>query len=181
MNTIELSILTLVARESLSGYDIKLQMNDRISQFVKVSNNQIYPQIKKLEVEQLIRLREITKSVQHPEKKIYEITDAGLTKLKEISANDFGDPVIKDGFLVKMYNSWLFTPEETLAQIANERMRHIERVAVLNEKVTKLSVQSEADEKLDFSSLAVLEYGLMFENNYLQWLDKMTNDLEQGN
>lgn len=180
MNTVALSILSLLAREPLSGYDIKRQMNDRISRFIKVSNNQIYPQIKKMEAQQLIQLVEVTETTQKAEKKIYAITSKGIDTLKSATMQDFGDPVIKDGFMVKVNNAWLFSKDEFQAAINTERIRHVERLAMFNDKMTAIDQQS-GDAAQDFASRSIITYGQMYETNYIAWLDKMSADLVSGN
>jgi len=177
MNTIALSILSLLARQPLSGYDLKQQMNNRISQFIHVSNNQIYPQLKKLEVDGLVELSQVTKDGTYPEKKIYAITPTGLTQLKQASQQEFKDAVIKDGFLVKVQNSWLFSDEEFQQQIETERQRHVDKLQVFADKLAQLPTNAEPTLAQDFASRAILEYGQMYEQNYLDWLDQMTSDL----
>lgn len=175
MNKMSFSILSLLSRESLSGYDLKKQMNDRISQFLKVSNNQIYPQLTKLEEQGFIRLMEVTENVQHAEKKIYEITSLGLDELKNASLQDFGDATVKDGFLATIYNSWLLDDGELTAKIIQERQNHEERIAMFEHKITDLAAGPH--DKQYRASLAVLEYGKRYDKMYRDWCTELLTTL----
>ncbi|UUZ84177.1 PadR family transcriptional regulator [Paenibacillus sp. P26] len=55
MSSIRYALLSLLAREPLSGYDIKQQMNNRLGPFWKVGSNQVYPELAKMEGEGLVR------------------------------------------------------------------------------------------------------------------------------
>ncbi|UJF33397.1 PadR family transcriptional regulator [Paenibacillus hexagrammi] len=107
MNTIQYVMLSLLAREPLSGYDIKQQMNGRISPFYKINNNQLYPVLAKLETEGLVELHAHERESYRPAKKIYKITDAGLEKLKEWVVEPSEPESFQMEFLLKQYSSWL--------------------------------------------------------------------------
>ncbi|MFC4651402.1 PadR family transcriptional regulator [Lactococcus nasutitermitis] len=173
VNKIALSILSLIAREPLSGYDIKQQMNDRISHFLKVNNNQVYPQIAHLEAEGFLRLTKSTKPVQNPTKKTYEITEFGLEELKTYTVLDFGEATIKDGFMFKVYNSWLLTRDEMLDEIEKELEKHQERAEIFEEK---LEVLGEVRAEQELASRAILEYGKMYEENYIHWCERLRKE-----
>ncbi len=70
------SILGLLMREPMSGYEIKTFYRDTIKNFWNVSDGQLYPTLKKMHKEGLITKKVIT---QHdsPNKHLYTITDKG--------------------------------------------------------------------------------------------------------
>ena len=185
MNKVALAILSLLSRGPLSGYDLKQLMNDRITPFLKVSNNQIYPQMTKLEDAGLIKLYAITQVAHHPEKKTYEITAAGVKQLQTIATEKLGDPVTQDGFQLKMYNAWLLSETDFLEQVSNEKKRHQEKARLLKQRLTNLaneSVSSSGDRtnrKQHFSSWAMLKYGLTFEEMYINWCDTLTSEYKR--
>lgn len=172
MNQVAFSILSLLSREPLSGYELKKQMNDRISQFLKVSNNQIYPQLTKMESQGLIRIDSITTTIQHSEKRTYTITDHGREILKEKSLQNFDNATTKDGFLATIYNSWLLDDSAVEERIHQERVKHVKRIKMFDQKISNLKHKETLDKK-DQSSLAIFAYGKHYDEMYRDWCDEL--------
>ena len=77
MATIDLIVLGILKRESLSAYDIqKLVEYRNISKWVKISTPSIYKKVIQLEEKGLIKSN-IVKEGKMPEKAIYSLTDTG--------------------------------------------------------------------------------------------------------
>lgn len=77
MATIDLIVLGMLKRESLSAYDIqKLVEYRNISKWVKISTPSIYKKVIQLEEKGLITSR-MEKEGKMPEKAVYSLTDAG--------------------------------------------------------------------------------------------------------
>lgn len=77
MATIDLIVLGMLKRESLSAYDIqKLVEYRNISKWVKISTPSIYKKVIQLEEKGLITSR-TEKEGKMPEKAVYSLTDAG--------------------------------------------------------------------------------------------------------
>ncbi|CAG7653911.1 PadR family transcriptional regulator [Paenibacillus allorhizosphaerae] len=181
MSSIQYALLSLLAREQLSGYDMKQQMNGRINFFYKINNNQLYPTLSKLESEGYIQLQSHERESYRPAKKIYKITEKGIESLKAWVVEP-SEPGAWDEFLLKQYSSWLVEPEVMLAQLAERRKEHEARLGQYTAKVALLRGQEEritADHPL-FSSIAVIEMGILFERGYIEWCDKMIGWLREN-
>ncbi len=77
------AILGMLSHESLTGYDLKKRMEFTIGFFwPDLSFSKIYPNLKKLEVEELVRMKKI-EGENRPDRKIYTITEKGRLELKE--------------------------------------------------------------------------------------------------
>ena len=177
MNKITLSILSLLARQPLSGYELKKQMNERISMFSKVSNNQIYPQITKLEEQGLIQLHEITSGkLNNTVKKIYSITQQGTKDLKNEILKESDK---SDRFFSLVYNSWLIE-EDFISEVKKEQEKHQIRFEIFNQKIEDLENLPQ-ETYLNFSSQAILEYGLLYEKMYLEWCEKLIEKFSKIN
>lgn len=90
MATIDLVVLGMLKKESLSAYDIQKKVEYRnISRWVKISTPSIYKKVLQLEEKGLISGR-TEKEGKMPEKSVYSLTAAGLEEfdklMKEISA-----------------------------------------------------------------------------------------------
>ncbi|NHN29064.1 PadR family transcriptional regulator [Paenibacillus agricola] len=175
MNTIQYALLSLLAREPLSGYDMKQQINLKINPFWKISNNQLYPVLGKLEKACFIQLKAIEQDGYRPARKIYEITDAGLEKLKEWIAAPSETDVIRDEFTVKLFNSWLLEPEKMINILADRKRQHEEKLLLYANKMKELAVRPEYGdiETPLFSTAAILNLRMGYERSYMEWCDNM--------
>ncbi|HEX7776148.1 MAG TPA: PadR family transcriptional regulator [Parvibaculum sp.] len=77
MNTKELLLSVLMAGPA-TGYDIKKILEQEVSRVVDVTISNIYPALNELADEGLVRYERIEQE-SRPNKKLYEITDAGRT------------------------------------------------------------------------------------------------------
>ncbi len=84
MATIDLIVLGMLKRESLSAYDIqKLVEYRNISKWVKISTPSIYKKVIQLEEKGLITSR-AEKQGKMPEKAVYSLTDAGNEEFEKL-------------------------------------------------------------------------------------------------
>ena len=84
MATIDLIVLGMLKRESLSAYDIqKLVEYRNISKWVKISTPSIYKKVIQLEEKGLITSR-TEKEGKMPEKAVYSLTDAGNEEFEKL-------------------------------------------------------------------------------------------------
>ncbi|MEH7107037.1 PadR family transcriptional regulator [Bacillus sp. JJ1764] len=182
MSSIRKAMLTLLAREPLTGYDIKQQMNTRMGAFWKANNNQVYPELSKMEEEGLIRLKEVEHDSYRPPRKVYEITQAGKESLIEWTIEPVEIATIKDEFLVKAYNTWLVDPEKMLIRIEEARNLHIEKLSIYLDKMEELKGMLDPNLKFDpiSSSMDVVEHGILYERMYIQWCDKVIKKLQKS-
>ena len=84
MATIDLIVLGILKKESLSAYDIqKLVEYRNISKWVKISTPSIYKKTIQLEEKGLIR-GEVVKEGKMPEKAVYSLTEAGESEFQRL-------------------------------------------------------------------------------------------------
>lgn len=84
MATIDLIVLGMLKKESMSAYDIQKQVEYRnISRWVKISTPSIYKKVIQLEEKGLISSR-IEKDGKMPEKAVYSLTDAGNEEFEKL-------------------------------------------------------------------------------------------------
>jgi DNA-binding PadR family transcriptional regulator len=180
MSSIRYAILSLLAREPLSGYDIKQHMNNRLGPFWKVGSNQVYPELSKMESEGLVKLQAVEQNSYRPARKVYEITEAG----REVLISWTLEPMelehsVRDDFLLKVYNSWLVEPEKMVERIENIKKQHEERLAAYMDKVRELTQLLETGTSEDpiTSSISVVEFGIRYERLYIEWCDYLIKKL----
>ncbi|MED4582489.1 PadR family transcriptional regulator [Brevibacillus choshinensis] len=180
MSSIRYALLSLLAREPLSGYDIKLQMNSRLGPFWKAGSNQVYPEMAKMEAEGLIELQAIEQNTYRPARKVYEITDIGRDVLKEWTLEAGELEKVRDDFLLKVYNSWIVDPEQMIVQIGEIKKQHEERLAAYEEKIEELTDLVDNANRKDplVSSISVVEFGVQYERLYIEWCDSLMKKMK---
>lgn len=93
MATIDLIVLGILKRESLSAYDIqKLVEYRNISKWVKISTPSIYKKVIQLEEKGLIKSH-IVKEGKMPEKAVYALTGAGEKEFERLMHEIASQPI----------------------------------------------------------------------------------------
>ncbi len=179
MSSIRYALLSLLAREPLSGYDIKQQMNSRIGPYWKVGSNQVYPELAKMEGEGLVKLHGVEQHAYRPARKLYEITEAGREALIEWTTEPAELGSMRDEFLLKAYNSWLVEPEKMIMRVKEIKKQHEERLAAYLDKVEELKQMLDPSNSKDpiSSSISVVEFGIQYECLYIEWCDNFIKKL----
>jgi len=97
------SILGLLMREPMSGYEIKIFYRDTIKNFWEVSDGQLYPTLKKMHQEGLITKKTITQKGS-PNKHLYSITEKGKKLFEEwIRTPVHKTQELKEPFALKVF------------------------------------------------------------------------------
>lgn len=182
MSSIRYAILSLLARQPLSGYDIKQHMNNRLSPFWKVGSNQVYPELAKMENEGLVKLQGVEQTTYRPARKVYEITEAGRESLMKWTIQPMElEHSIRDDFLLKVYSSWLVKPDEMIKQIEEVKKQHEEKLAHYLKKVAEFTqlIGTASRENPLVSTLSVIDFGIRYERQYIEWCDQLINNLKK--
>lgn len=181
MSSIRQALLSLLAREPLSGYDIKQRMNNRLGPFWKVGSNQVYPELARMEEEGLVALQGIEQHDYRPARKLYEITEAGKEAVIRWTTESGGADQYRDDFLLKAYNSWLVDPERMIEGVREMKKQHEEKLAAYEAKVAELTSQPAGGIVADqlFSSISVIEFGVRYERLYVEWCEELIAKLSR--
>lgn len=104
--SLSFALLGLLNYSPMAGYDLKKVFDESINFFWAAHTSQIYRELKNLEQKGCV-VSEISSSDKGPDKRIYSITDLGLSKFKEW-INDVPDRInndTRDEFLVRVFFS----------------------------------------------------------------------------
>jgi DNA-binding PadR family transcriptional regulator len=181
MATLGYAILGLLSREELSGYDLAGRMRARVGHFWQARHSQIYPELARLEEEGLVTHR-IVEQRDRPDKKVYEITSAGLDALKGWVTERPAPRPARDELVLKAYSLWLAEPEEAIALFRDQERRHEEKL--LEYERIGAWMEREWDEDIlrtespSFASYAALRCGILYEQAYAEWCRWVANRLE---
>jgi PadR family transcriptional regulator, regulatory protein AphA len=169
-----LGILGLSEAKPLSGYDIKQVIDSTISHFWSESYGQIYPMLKQMTGDKLIRARTVKDSGRR--KVVYTLMPKGR---KSLSAWMEKAPEIgpaRDELILK-----LFFGSQTGAPVLIRHLeRHRERFKAVGEQYAAWLKQSEGQsEKLTPYQQMTLRAGVAMSTAFVQWADESVATLQE--
>ena len=181
--TLGYAILGLLARESLSGYDLTNRMRDRVGFFWEARHSQIYPELARLEEGRLVTHR-VVEQQDRPDKKVYTITDAGFEALKNWLVEPPVSRPTRDELVLKAYSLWLADPKGALALFKKQERRQEKRLLRYEEIAAWMEKEWGRDLKQinspRFASYAALQRGISQERGYVDWCRWVVNRLEES-
>lgn len=130
--SINYAILGMLSYKPLTGYDLKKIMQDSSFMYWSGNNNQIYKVLLELEKGSFVK-NEVYHQSGSPSKKIYTITDTGLTELKKWTQSIPEAFEIKNSFLIQLAWADLLSNEE-LEQLLNQYEQEIKGQFFINQK-----------------------------------------------
>jgi len=181
MTTLGYAILGLLSREALSGYDLTGRMKGRVGYFWSARHSQIYPELARLEDGGFVT-HSVVEQRERPDKKVYEITAAGLAALKEWVVRPPEPKPSRDELVLKAYSVWLADPNEAARLFRGEESRHEEQLAHYEE--LEAWMQGEWGEELfrpdspRFATYASLRRGIIYERGAAEWCRWVAESIE---
>ena len=162
------ALLTLLARERLSGYDLLTYFDGSVGFVWHATHPQIYGELKKLRREKLVSQKLVVQTGR-PNKKIYSLTEKGEQELLKWVATPAPEQTMKDGMLLRAFSYGRIDPAVAIACLEEYRARHAERLGSYRE-LTELASASPADASR-IGSLLTLRAGVLHEEAYLKWCE----------
>lgn len=118
-----LPLLALLAKEPAHGYDLKNQMEHIFGEAYPSPNvGQIYVTLQRLERDGLVRSQDVVQS-DRPNKRVYELTQAGRDALAAWIDEPSEGPRIRDDFFMKLALAPLSGAADRMSLI-NQQRRH---------------------------------------------------------
>ena len=172
MTTLGYAILGLLARESLSGYDVTQRMKERVGFFWGAGHSQVYPELARLEGGGLVTHR-VVEQKERPDKKVYEITAEGLEAVGGWAAEPPARRPTKDELTLKAYSVWLADKGDAARMFREEGERHEERLRRYEGIRAWMEREWAGDigraDSPRFASYATLRRGILYEQGYAEW------------
>ena len=183
MSTLGYALLGLLARQSLSGYELTGQIKGRVGPFWSTTHSQVYPELSRLEDEDLVDHRVVQQSGR-PDKKVYSITTKGLETLKEWVTSPVEPREIRDELVLRAHNAWVADPREAAAFFREHGRLHEEQLSDYETKRRWMEREWGEDlRRVDsprFGSYAALHRGIIYERGYVEWCRWIADSLERG-
>ncbi len=181
ITTLGYALLGLLARESCSGYDLGRQLKAPIGFYWHARYSQIYPELAKLEAEELATF-EVVEQHDLPAKKVYTITEKGREALKNwvTAATDL--PPLRDELVLKTFSLWLADPQRAIALFRQQIELHTKQLEQYEE--FKHNIEEYREDLSNgfsplFATYATLQAGLSYEQMYIDWCNWTITQLER--
>jgi len=155
-----------------SGYDLAKQFDGSVGFFWEATHQQIYRELTKLEQQDWIKAEAIAQEGR-PDKKIFSVTDLGLSQLKTWLLQSSDLAPVKDEFLLKIYAGHLI-PEPTIAQkIKDHRQLHQNQLQTY-QAIERSFFGSPRDCAVAFRfAYLTLRRGINFEQGWIDWCNEV--------
>lgn len=175
MATIDLIVLGMLKKESLSAYDIqKLVEYRNISKWVKISTPSIYKKVIQLEEKGFITSH-TEKDGKMPEKAVYTLTDAGREEFEKLMFEISCKPI--NMFLD--FNAVIVNLENMSKEKQKECLDNIEcNINVLKTHIQENIALKENDQDIPATGMAVLHQQFLLIQAIEEWMITLKKGLE---
>jgi DNA-binding PadR family transcriptional regulator len=182
ISTLGYALLALLARNSLSGYDLAQHMKRPIGFFWQAQLSQIYPELAHLE-EQGYVLHQVIVQEDRPSRKVYTITDAGGAALRAWAVQPPLPTLDRNELLLKTYTIWLADPESALALFREREQFYAERLALFEQIQSNIESETAGRPRPTeprFGDYATVRMGVAYEREYVKWCRWVIEQFEQA-
>lgn len=175
---IDMVILGLLSHDRLTGYDIKKQIDGSIRFFWKGSFGSIYPALASLEETGLIKKSQNGDNSSGRERIFYEITDAGMTSLKEWLKESKTVNDLKYEVLLKIFFGGAIDNETSIATIEEFEKEISEDLMFL--KVCKDNLSKVLEERDHLFFYLTVSFGVETYEAYIRWCKEAKEALSKS-
>ncbi len=182
ISTLGYALLTLLAREPHSGYDLAQHMKRPLGFFWQAQHSQIYPELAHLEEQGCVSHQVIVQE-DRPQKKLYTITETGRTLLKTWIAQPSQPPQERNELLLKTYAIWLADKAQAVELFRTQEQLHVERLALYEQIQANIEQESAGNPHPNeprFGDYATVRMGVAYEREYVTWCRWMIEQLQQS-
>jgi PadR family transcriptional regulator, regulatory protein AphA len=167
MSTTPFAILGLLSIESMSGYDIRRNLDESLSYFWSESYGQIYPSLKKLEAARLIApVRRAPADTRR--RKRYTLTAAGRQRLRTWLAEAPKPQPPRSELLLKLFFGRQAPPGTCEAHIRRLRVQQEQLTATLEGLEQQLRAERRNHPDLRYW-LATVSFGMERARSLIDW------------
>lgn len=170
-STLGYALMGLLARESLSGYELSARLERFVGQFWSAHLSQIYPELARLERAGFVRHERVAQS-DRPDKKVFELTMAGRERLSAWCTEPFILAPPKNELLVRTFSIWLADPAKAVGVYRGVAEHAEQRVRELEESQDRLTARFGADPpptSRGFGPLSNVRFGIGSMKELARW------------
>ena len=179
-STLGYALLSLLAREAVSGYDIARQMRAPIGYFWQASHSQIYPELARLQRDGYVR-HEVVEQHDRPDKKVYSLTDSGREVLRAWVTSPLDVSGARDELVLRAYSLWIADHGAAATLFREHERRHLAQLAqyqAIEARMKGMPTQLLPLSSQRFAAYATLQRGIGYEREYAAWCQWVAEQLE---
>jgi DNA-binding PadR family transcriptional regulator len=179
--SLRFALLGLLARDSLTGYDLTKRFDSTVGFFWSAKHSQIYPELANLTQEGLVTYELVTQTSK-PNKKVYTITEEGRAALRAWVDTPGDKRTVKDPFLMRIWVVGMVDPALALRQLREVAAEFDRRDAGLQqaELAARASGADRATpDNIELGAYMTLRCGLLQHQAYREWLAWSIDQLER--
>lgn len=173
---LEHAILVSLAERPGTGYQLSRQFAKSIGHFWSTTHQQIYRTLKKLQDQGLITAHDVAQEGK-PDKKIYQLTEAGQEELSAWVSTPTDLPQLRSDFGVKLRGAEHTDKATILKNVAQHRSLHAEQLALYQRYLATQFPQPKALSGRQLHQYLVLRGGITSEEAFLAWCDEILTTL----
>lgn len=172
-------ILSLVASDPQSGYDIVKSFDKSVGQIWQASHQQVYRELGKLASDGCLSF-EREAQTDKPDRKVYSITSAGKQKLEAWIASPVETPAYRSPILVRLLALPVVGAASLIPAVKEARVAYDEKLKTYY-AIEQLygNRQATADEGLELSLHMALRMAIAITEPMLVWCDETILALEK--
>lgn len=167
VNPTEFAILGLIAEEPRSGYDIKKEVEERLSHFWSQSYGHIYPMLRRLHERGLVA-KTLERQDGRPDRKVYSLTDEGREALEAWFAEPPPPQRPRNELLLRIFLGRHAPAEHLLRDVRNYRAGVARTLAELRAVETRVDREADTHPDRIYWKLTV-RYGLKAFEALAEW------------
>ncbi len=163
-----------------TGYDLKHLFDQSIYHFWNANLSQIYPTLSRMVDEDLLAV-EIEYQQDRPNRKVYDITDAGREELQRWLREPIDLPQNRFAFLIKVFFAARLEKEEVLTQLRHHLALHREQLAVYEgptREVVRQNIEATGLERDGLFWGLTLDGGIKWEEAWIAWCEEAIEKIE---
>jgi DNA-binding PadR family transcriptional regulator len=171
-------ILTVLAHQPMTGYEIARSFDQVLSHFWHASHQQIYRELARLKGDGCVVFREVPQSGK-PAKKLYSLTKEGRTQLQKWVAARAGPPLPRYDLLVKLLAGLMVNKpgiQREIARTQRETTAYRQQLRSMQRSCLDQPLESGYDAALYLA----LRRGLLLVDAQLAWLGEVSRFLSHG-
>jgi PadR family transcriptional regulator AphA len=177
LNQSQFALLGLLSMGESSGYDLKQLSGWSVAHFWREGYGQIYPALKKMSADGLIR-RRTEQTPGRPDRHLYSLTAAGRKELNLWLSRPVVDDVPRSELLLKLFFGGLSPLQISREHIAEHRERNTAALATYAATRKRLEKECATDPQKPFW-LMTLSYGEAMAGAAMKWCDATLSELAE--
>jgi PadR family transcriptional regulator AphA len=176
VNRTKYAVLGVLSTGPQSGYDVKKFCEEVLAYFWRESYGQIYPLLRKLEADGLIR-KEKAELSEGDRRIAYVLTDSGRTELSKWLSGPVAEQPPRNELLLKVFFSNLVGPAAVIPQISAYETAQQQLHQVLSGVLSNLTSEMERDPQMPYWKMTV-RLGLRLCEARIAWCKETLEELE---